>query len=201
MRDHPSTLKLASYLLFSKTLALKGVREFMQTFDYLNESHVVCRLRLLCEIWATLVTFLFTAYCFSTGGHPTAFWASGGASWLEERPAGLCCNNHMAGRVQKRLTWGLMRQGAEITASSAGKHAISCQASVCSAWPSYLSTSHMQEGLAFLAEPNLQLLFASVVYVNCVNYPEGFGGRWTETMCFGILKSNNKKRVYAISIS
>lgn len=35
----------------------------------------------------------------------------------------------------------------------------------------------MREGLALLAEPNLQLLFASVVYVNCVNYPEGCGGK------------------------
>lgn len=35
----------------------------------------------------------------------------------------------------------------------------------------------MREGLALLAGPNLQLLFASVVYVNCVNYPEGCGGK------------------------
>lgn len=69
----------------------------------------------------------------STGGHPTAFRASGGAGGLEERPAGLCCDSHMAGRAEERLTRGLMRRDAEITASSAGKHAISRLAPVCSA--------------------------------------------------------------------
>lgn len=38
--------------------------------------------------------------CLSTGGHPTAFRVSGGTRRLEERPAGLCCDGHMAGGVQ-----------------------------------------------------------------------------------------------------
>lgn len=62
--------------------------------------------------------------------------------------------------------------------------------------PCYLSTSYMQEGLALLSEPKLKLLFASVVYLNCVNYSEGFGGQWM----LGCLKTN-KKRMYTVLIS
>lgn len=60
----------------------------------------------------------------------------------------------------------------------------------------------MREGLALLAEPNLQLLFACVVYVNCVNYPEGCGGKHRVWAFKRKKKKQTKqKRLNAISTS
>lgn len=61
--------------------------------------------------------------------------------------------------------------------------------------PDHLTYPHLtrQEGFTLRAEPNLRLLFTSVVYVNCVNCLKGCVGRRTKTLGLGVKKKRKKK--------
>lgn len=70
--------------------------------------------------------------CPSTGRHPAAFSAPGGACRVEEYPAELRHDDHMAGKAQSPLALGMMGRATEITTPSVGKGIISRHGTVCS---------------------------------------------------------------------